>query len=259
MIDFNKFFIIAGPCVIWSEQHLLDIGGKLQEITNEFGVQWVLKASYDKANRSSINSYRGPGFDEGLTILSHVKYQLGCFVTSDVHGPQDCDTAAGVLDIIQIPAFLCRQTDLLVEAGKTGKPVNIKKGQFIDPYSVRAMVNKVRTAKKERPRPQILVTERGTQFGNSDVVVDFRYVGKKLYYRKSHWNILDVTHAVKSWDHSLTLAKAGVAVGVDGIFVEVGSKGCDEKRGYPVEIFKSFLEEVLNIRYAVREKEKKTG
>ena len=166
----KPFVLIAGPCVIESRKMTLNIARVLKEITAQVKVPLIFKASYDKANRTSIRSFRGPGWAEGLDVLAEVRRELKLPVLSDVHTPQEIEQAAGVLDVLQIPAFLCRQTDLLLEAGKTGKPVNIKKGQFLAPWDMAQVVKKVESTGNHN----ILLTERGTSFGYNTLVRDFR-------------------------------------------------------------------------------------
>lgn len=214
--------LIAGPCVIESEDHALFLA---QEIRRRVG-SFVFKASCDKANRSSIDSYRGPGLKEGLRILAAVKRELGCPVLTDIHMPDQAAPAAEVCDILQIPAFLCRQTDLLVEAGRTGRIVNIKKGQFVAPNDFRHAAAKVASTGNER----ILLTERGSSFGYNNLVVDMRSLGAM---RSWGWPVVfDATHSVQLPGAAGTvsggapefiepLSRAAVATGIDGVFVEV--------------------------------------
>ena len=166
----RDFFLIAGPCVIESRDHVLFMASELKRITSAYGVPLVFKASYDKANRTSIKSFRGPGIDEGLDILSEVRTKLYVPVLSDVHEASQCAAAGKVLDILQIPAFLSRQTDLIVAAAGTGQIVNVKKGQFLAPWEMKNVVEKMREAGNER----LLLTERGISFGYNNLVVDFR-------------------------------------------------------------------------------------
>lgn len=222
----QPLFLIAGPCVIESERHALKMAERLQAATRELGVPYIFKASYDKANRSSGDSYRGPGLRRGLEILSRVKKEFGVPVLTDVHSVVEIGPAAEVCDIIQIPAFLSRQTDLLREAGRSGAVVNIKKGQFLSPWEVRQAIEKVKSSGNQR----ILVTERGTTFGYNNLVVDIR--GLAVMREFGYPVILDVTHALQlpgaegkrsggQPQFIETLARAGVAAGVDGIFMEV--------------------------------------
>jgi 2-dehydro-3-deoxyphosphooctonate aldolase (KDO 8-P synthase) len=217
---------IAGPCVIESERHVLAMARALSRVAAEAGVPYIFKASFDKANRSSAGSFRGPGLQEGLRILKTVKTEVGVPVLSDIHEPGQAEAAAEVLDILQIPAFLCRQTDLLIAAGRTGRPVNIKKGQFLSPAEMQNAVDKVRSAGNER----VLVTERGSSFGYQNLVVDFRSL---VVMKESGCPIvMDATHSVQHpgglGDRSggdarfiPFLARAAAAVGIDALFCEV--------------------------------------
>ena len=217
---------IAGPCVIESERHVLTMARALARVAGEAGVPFIFKSSFDKANRSSAGSFRGPGLLEGLRILKTVKSEVAVPVLSDIHEPAQAEAAAEVLDILQIPAFLCRQTDLLVAAGRTGKPVNIKKGQFLSPWEIQNAVDKVRSAGNDR----VLVTERGASFGYQNLVVDFR----SLVVMKETGCpvVMDATHSVQHpggmGDRSggdarfiPFLARAAAAVGIDALFCEV--------------------------------------
>ncbi len=218
--------LIAGMCVIESEDSLLGVGHKLREICERLGMPLVLKASFDKANRTSLAAYRGPGMEEGLSILERVRSRLGVAITSDVHLPSQASAVAGVVDLLQVPAFLCRQTDLLVACAKTGTPVNVKKGQFMAPWDMGAVVEKLRASGCE----SILLTERGTSFGYNQLVVDFRSFPELA--RHGTPVCFDATHAVQApgghtthsgGDRALApvLARAAVAAGVDALFIEV--------------------------------------
>lgn len=222
----NGLALVAGPCVIEGESHLLGVGERLLEICGTAGVPLVLKASFDKANRSSHRSYRGPGLTEGLRILARVKAKLGIPILSDVHETAQVGAAAEVLDVLQIPAFLCRQTDLLLAAARTGKPVNVKKGQFLAPEDMQNVVEKIRSAGNS----QILLTERGTSFGYHNLVVDMR--GLAIMRGLGAPVIFDATHSVQLPGRAGTassgerefiapLARAAVAAGCDGLFLEV--------------------------------------
>jgi 2-dehydro-3-deoxyphosphooctonate aldolase (KDO 8-P synthase) len=221
----NPLFLIAGPCVIESEAHARMVAERVAKIAADAGVPYVFKASYDKANRSSVNSYRGPGLKEGLRILGKIKSELGLSILTDIHEPSHAEPAAEVCDVLQIPAFLARQTDLLVAAAKTGRVVNIKKPQFVSPWDMKNAVEKVESTGNKR----IILTERGASFGYQNLVVDFRSfpVLKKFGYPV----VFDVTHSVQlpgGQGHASggqpefiePLARAGVAAGVDGIFLE---------------------------------------
>jgi 2-dehydro-3-deoxyphosphooctonate aldolase (KDO 8-P synthase) len=222
----SPFVLIAGPCVIESEAHALELAGRLREITARLSVPFVFKASYDKANRTSGRSFRGPGLDEGLRVLAAVKARVGVPILTDIHEPSHAAPAADVADILQIPAFLCRQTDLLVAAAKTGRVVNIKKGQFLAPDDVRHAVAKVRDAGNEH----VVVTERGTSFGYHNLVVDMRAF--PMMRETGVPVVFDVTHSLQlpGGGDGVTaglaqyiepLASAGVAAGLDGVFMEV--------------------------------------
>src|SRR6185436_10267689 len=187
----NPFVLIAGPCVIESEQHCADLAGRLTDIARRTRVPFVFKASYDKANRTSIRSFRGPGLDEGLRILARVKSEFGVPILTDIHEAAHAAAAAGVADILQIPAFLCRQTDLLVAAAKTGRIVNIKKGQFLAPDDVKHAVAKVVDA----GNPRVVVTERGTSFGYHNLVVDMRAF--PMMRAQGVPVVFDVTHSLQ--------------------------------------------------------------
>jgi 2-dehydro-3-deoxyphosphooctonate aldolase (KDO 8-P synthase) len=221
----DPFFLIAGPCVIESEQHARMMAERVAEIATDAGVPFVFKASYDKANRSSVNSFRGPGLKEGLRILSKIKSDLKLPILTDVHETSHAALAAEVADILQIPAFLARQTDLLVAAGKTGRAVNIKKPQFVSPADMKNVVQKIVST----GNTNIILTERGSSFGYQNLVVDFRGIPqmKELGYPV----VFDATHSVQlpgGQGHASggepefiePLARAAVAAGVDGIFIE---------------------------------------
>jgi 2-dehydro-3-deoxyphosphooctonate aldolase (KDO 8-P synthase) len=218
--------LIGGPCAIENEKHALMMAERLQRVTADAGVPFIYKSSYDKANRSSIHSYRGPGLTEGLRILQKVKDETGLAVLSDVHDVTEVAPAAQVLDVLQVPAFLCRQTDLIVACAKSGRPVNVKKGQFVGPRDMINVVEKVRAAGSE----DLLLTERGTTFGYNNLIVDFR--GLPIMRAFGYPVIFDATHSVQlpggQGDRSggerqyvQALARAAVAVGVDGLFMEI--------------------------------------
>ncbi|HEY2843354.1 MAG TPA: 3-deoxy-8-phosphooctulonate synthase [Bryobacteraceae bacterium] len=221
----SKLALIAGPCVIESGEHVTMLASALAKIAQELGAAFVFKASFDKANRSSVNSYRGPGLKEGLRILQSVR-DRGIAVLTDIHEPAQAAQAAEAVDILQIPAFLCRQTDILVEAGRTGRAVNIKKGQFVSPSDIRLAADKVASTGNDR----ILLTERGSSFGYNNLVVDMRGLATM---RGFGWPVVfDATHSVQLPGASGTvsggqpefiepLASAAVAVGVDAVFIEV--------------------------------------
>jgi 2-dehydro-3-deoxyphosphooctonate aldolase (KDO 8-P synthase) len=218
--------LIGGPCAIENEKHALMVAERLLRITGDAGVPFIYKSSYDKANRSSVRSYRGPGLLQGLRILQKVKDETGLAVLSDVHDVSEVAPAAEVLDVLQVPAFLCRQTDLIVACARSGRPVNVKKGQFVAPRDMRNVVEKVRSAGSE----DLLLTERGTSFGYNNLVVDFR--GLPIMREFGYPVVFDATHSVQlpggEGDRSggerryvQALARAAVAVGVDALFMEM--------------------------------------
>ena len=222
----SPFVLIAGPCVIESEAHALELAGRLRDTTAKLSTPFVFKASYDKANRTSGRSFRGPGLDEGLRVLAAVKDRIGVPILTDIHEVSQAAPAADVADVLQIPAFLCRQTDLLVAAANTGRIVNIKKGQFLAPDDIRHAVAKVKDAGNAR----VIVTERGTTFGYHNLVVDMRAL--PIIREGGTPVIFDVTHSLQLpgagdgvtaglAQYIEPLASAGVAAGVDGVFMEV--------------------------------------
>ncbi len=219
-------FLIAGPCVIESERHATMLARRLRDATRALRAPFIFKASFDKANRTSIRSFRGPGLQRGLEILARIKQRLGVLILADVHDVSQVAPAGEVCDVLQVPAFLSRQTDLLVEAGRSGRAVNIKKGQFLSPWDVRHAIAKVESTGNHR----ILVTERGASFGYNNLVVDMR--GLAVMKGFGYPVVLDVTHSLQlpggegsrsggQPQFIETLARAGVAAGADGIFMEV--------------------------------------
>lgn len=217
--------IITGPCVIESESHTMHCAEKLVRIFENKPLKLVFKASYDKANRSSIHSFRGPGLEKGLAILEKVKKTFSLPVTSDVHNPEEVNAAKEVLDIIQIPAFLCRQTDLLLAAGKTGKWVNVKKGQFLSPWEMQNVIDKILSTNNEK----IILTERGTMFGYNNLVSDMRSIiymkqmGKPVCFDASHSVQLPGSFGTSSGgnrDFILPLTKSAIALGIQALFIE---------------------------------------
>ena len=222
----SEIFLIAGPCVIESEDLVMEVAGKMKEITEKLGIKYVFKASFDKANRTSINSFRGPGLEKGLEILSRVKSKYNLPIATDIHEPWQCKEASKVIDVLQIPAFLCRQTDLLIAAAETGKAVNIKKGQFLAPWDMKNVIKKF----EEVGNPNIMLCERGTTFGYNNLVVDMRAL---LEMRKLGYPIVfDATHSVQipggqgettggNREYVYPLMRSAAAIGIDGIFAEV--------------------------------------
>ena len=222
----NPLAFIAGPCVIESEDTTLRVAGKLKEYSEKSNIPFIFKSSYDKANRTSVNSYRGPGIDEGLRILRKVKEKHEVLILSDIHSVGEIVKAADVLDVIQIPAFLCRQTDIIVAASKTGKPVNIKKGQFLAPSDIKNIIEKFTSTGNHN----LLVTERGTSFGYNNLVADMRSI--PIMQGFGFPVIYDATHSVQlpgglgsrsggQREFIEPLARAAVSVGCDAVFMEV--------------------------------------
>lgn len=245
-----RFVLIAGPCVIESRASALKTARFLKKLTDRLQVPFVFKASYDKANRTSLASYRGPGITEGLTILADIKKELGVPVLSDVHGTAEVVSAARVLDIIQIPAFLCRQTDLLLEAAQTGKVVNVKKGQFLAPWDMAAVVEKIEKCGNQN----ILLTDRGTSFGYNNLVSDFRSLA--IMRETGYPVIFDASHSVQQpggLGHASggksefipLLARCAAAAGCDGIFMEVHPQPAKALSDGPNMLALSKLEELL--------------
>jgi 2-dehydro-3-deoxyphosphooctonate aldolase (KDO 8-P synthase) len=252
----TPLFLIAGPCVIESERHALTMARRRAAAARRLGSPYVFKASYDKANRTSLGSYRGPGLLRGLEILGRIKKKLGVPILTDVHEAAHVGPAAEVCDVIQIPAFLSRQTDLLLEAGRSGAVVNIKKGQFLSPWDMRHAIQKVASTGNHR----ILVTERGTSFGYNNLVVDVR--GLKVMKEFGYPVILDVTHALQlpggegkrsggQPQFIEPLALAGVAAGVDGIFMEVHDRPAralsDGANALPLAPFNSLAKKLRDL------------
>lgn len=257
----QPLFLIAGPCVIEGEAHCILIAERLARISAEQKIPLVFKASYDKANRSSLSSYRGPGLVEGLRILRKIKQRFSLPILTDVHEPSHVAPAAEVCDVLQVPAFLSRQTDLLVAAGKSGRAVNLKKGQFLSPWEMANAVEKVASTGNDR----VLVTERGTTFGYQNLVVDMRSF--PILRKLGCPVVFDVTHSVQLPGGEGTssggqpefiepLARAGTAVGVDGLFLEVHDNPAkalsDGSNALPLEKLGNLLERLARIAALVR-------
>lgn len=253
------FFLIAGPCVIEDYDLTLHIGEHLKKVTDGLDIPLFFKASFDKANRTSIHSFRGPGFEKGLEILGSIKRKLNVKIISDIHLPEQAAIAADTLDIIQIPAFLCRQTDLITAACKTGKPVNIKKGQFLSPGECANILTKAH----ESGNKDICITERGSSFGYNNLVVDFRSI--PIIQEMSAPVVFDATHSVQlpggASDSSAgdrrfvpTLSKAAVAAGANGIFIEThpdpDNALCDGPNSLPLSDIKDLLSVLKSIKKA---------
>ncbi len=256
----QPLLLMAGPCALESEELAREIAGTMAEICSRLGISYVFKASFDKANRTSLDSYRGPGLDAGLDILGRIRDEFRVPVISDVHAANQIDQAATVLDILQIPAFLCRQTDLLVAAAQSGKTVNVKKGQFVSPWDMKNAVSKLRQSGCKN----ILLTERGASFGYNNLVVDMR--GLVIMRSFGCPVIFDATHSVQLPGGSGTtssgqrefvapLARAAMATGIDGLFLEVHPDPdcalCDGPNSLPLDQVESLLTRLLAIRLAV--------
>ncbi|MCZ7625549.1 MAG: 3-deoxy-8-phosphooctulonate synthase [Candidatus Methylomirabilota bacterium] len=256
----HPLMLAAGPCVIESEDHLLRVGEAIKAICEACGVPFILKSSYDKANRSSVRSFRGPGLDEGLRILERVKAKLDVPVLSDVHEVRQVSAAAQVLDMLQIPAFLCRQTDLLVAAAQSGRPVNVKKGQFLSPWEAGNIIDKLRSAGSEA----IVLTERGSSFGYNNLVVDIRAL--PILRSFGYPVLFDVTHSVQlpggagdasggQADFIPYLARAAVAAGIDGLFMEVHPDPAQAPSDGPAMLrlnaLSGLLKQLLEVQQAV--------
>ena len=248
--------MIAGPCVIENRDHSLEMSYAIKEVSDDVGIPIIFKSSFDKANRTSIKSFRGPGIEEGMRILSDVKTETGLKVLTDIHSPDQAGLVSDVVDIIQIPAFLSRQTDLLIAAAKTGKPINIKKGQFLAPWDVKHIVKKM----EESGSQNILLTDRGTQFGYNNLVADMRAI--PLMKQFGYPVIFDATHSAQlpggSGGHSSgmrdmipTLARAAVAAGCNGVFMEVHNNvdkaKSDAATQWPLDKLASLLIELKKI------------
>ncbi len=254
--------LLAGPCVIEDEEVTLRIAKRIKEITSRFGVDLIFKSSFDKANRSSIHSYRGPGLDEGLRILRRVKEELHLSLLSDVHRFEEIEKASALLDVIQVPAFLCRQTDFIVEVAKTGKVINIKKGPFLSPWDMRNVIEKVTSTGNEN----LLLTERGTSFGYNNLVSDMRSLAIMRSF--GYPVVYDATHSLQlpgaSGDRSggqrelvPQLARAATATGIDALFMEVHEDPnralCDAENNVSLDVIGVLLTQVKEIDRIVKD------
>ncbi|KWT83641.1 MULTISPECIES: 3-deoxy-8-phosphooctulonate synthase [unclassified Variovorax] len=256
----KPFFLIAGPCVVESEQLQMDTAGTLKEITGSLGIPFIFKSSFDKANRSSGTSFRGPGRDKGLEILAKVKRELGLPVLTDVHTEEDITAAALVVDVLQTPAFLCRQTDFIRAAAQSGKPVNIKKGQFLAPHDMKNVIDKARAAAREKglPEDSFMACERGASFGYNNLVSDMRSLA--IMRETGAPVVFDATHSVQLPGGQGTssggqremvpvLSRAAVAVGVAGLFMETHPDPAkalsDGPNAVPLKHMKALLETLL--------------
>ena len=257
----RPLFLIAGPCVIESEQLQIDVAGKLKEITERLGINFIFKSSFDKANRTSIGSFRGPGMEEGLRVLAEVKRQLGVPVLTDVHEYTPMDEVASVVDVLQTPAFLVRQTDFITKVCATGKPVNIKKGQFLSPWDMKPVVEKAKSTGNQ----QIMVCERGASFGYNNLVSDMRSLA--VMRETGCPVVFDATHSVQlpggqgsssggQREFVPVLARAAIAVGVSGVFMETHpdpSKALsDGPNAWPLDKMRALLETMLELDAATK-------
>ena len=257
----NPFFLIAGPCVIESREMVMEIASFMKETCDELGIRYIFKASFDKANRTSTKSYRGPGIDEGLKILDDVRREVSVPVLTDVHTPEQVRQVADVVDVLQTPAFLCRQTDFIVACAKSGKPVNIKKGQFLSPLAMQFAADKV----VEVGNKNVMLTERGTTFGYQDLVVDYRGIPEMQSF--GYPVILDVTHSLQQPNQTSgvtggmpqlieTVAKAGIAVGADGLFIETHENPAiaksDGANMLRLDLLEGLLTKLVRIREAIK-------
>jgi len=259
--DGQPLILLGGPCALESEEIARTVAGTVAEICNKLGVSYVFKASFDKANRTSLSSYRGPGLKDGLETLSRIRQEMAVPVVSDIHDVTQAKAAGEVLDIIQIPAFLCRQTDLLAAAAQTGKTVNIKKGQFVSPWDMENAVNKVRGAGGSK----IMLVERGASFGYNNLVVDMRSLPIMRSFNCPV--IFDATHSVQlpggaggassgQREFIEPLTKAAVAAGIDGLFMEIhpdpDAALCDGPNSIPLNEVEKLLTKIIRVREAVQ-------
>lgn len=258
----KNFFLIAGPCVVESEEMAFSIAEKIKVITEKHGIPFIFKGSYRKANRSRLDSFTGIGDEKALEILKKVGKEFSIPTITDIHTEMEADLAANYVDVLQIPAFLCRQTELLIAAAQTGKHVNIKKGQFLSAEAMRFAVDKVRQSGNDN----IILTERGTMLGYSDIVVDYRGIPEMK--KNNVPVVLDITHSLQQPNQSSgvtggrpelieAIAKAGIAVGADGIFIETHPNPANAKSDganmLRLDLLESLLVKLINIRKAVNE------
>ncbi len=256
----HPLLLIGGPCALESEELARKVAGTMREICDRLGISYVFKASFDKANRTSLDSYRGPGLEEGLATLAKIRREMAVAVISDIHDVSQVEAAAEVLDILQIPAFLCRQTDLLTAAAKTGKTVNVKKGQFVSPWDMENAVSKMRGAGGSK----IILVERGASFGYNNLVVDMRSLPVMRSFGCPV--IFDATHSVQlpggaggssdgQREFITPLARAAVAAGIDGLFMEIHPNPdkalCDGPNSIPLDEVEELLRQLIRVRDAV--------
>ena len=265
----HRFFLIAGPCVIESEQSAIDIAGQLKEITSALQIPFIYKSSFDKANRSSGTSFRGLGMERGLEILAKVKREIGVPVLTDIHDISEIEPVANVVDVLQTPAFLCRQTDFIRACAQSGKPVNFKKGQFLSPHEMLNVIEKARVAAAEKNLPdQFMVCERGASFGYNNLVSDMRSLA---ILRESHAPVVfDATHSVQlpggqgnssggQREFVPVLARAAVAVGISGLFMETHPDPAKALSDGPNAVPLNRMRELLESLVAIDSVVKKTG
>lgn len=256
----SNFFLLAGPCVIEGESMAMHIAEHIKNVTDRLDIPYVFKGSFRKANRSRLDSFTGIGDEKALRILAKVRETFGLPVVSDVHSVEDVAMAADYIDIIQIPAFLCRQTELLVAAARTGKIVNVKKGQFLSPAAMKFVAEKITAS----GNPNVLLTERGTTFGYTDLIIDYRGIPQMREF--GHPVILDITHSLQQPNQQSgvtggmpslieTVAKAGVAVGADGLFIETHTDPANAKSDganmLRLDLLEGLLEKLVKIRQAI--------
>ena len=263
----RPFFLISGPCVVESEQLQMDVAGRLKEITSALGIPFIFKSSYDKANRSSGGSFRGPGMDRGLEILAKVRQTIGVPVLTDVHSEAEIERVASVVDVLQTPAFLCRQTDFIRAVAQSGKPVNIKKGQFLAPGDMKHVIQKARDAARERGLPEdvFMACERGASFGYNNLVSDMRSLA--ILRETGSPVVFDATHSVQlpggqgstsggQREFVPVLSRAAVAVGVAGLFMEThpdpANALSDGPNAVPLKHMRALLEQLLALDRVVK-------
>jgi 2-dehydro-3-deoxyphosphooctonate aldolase (KDO 8-P synthase) len=263
----KPFFLIAGPCVVESEQLQMDVAGRLKEITSALGIHFIFKSSYDKANRSSGTSFRGPGMDKGLEILAKVKRELKLPILTDVHNERDIAQVAATVDVLQTPAFLCRQTDFIHAVAQSGRPVNIKKGQFLAPHDMVNVIAKARAAAREKglPEDSFMACERGASFGYNNLVSDMRSLA--IMRETGAPVVFDATHSVQlpggqgtssggQREFVPVLARAAIAVGVAGVFMEThpdpANALSDGPNAVPLKHMKALLEQLVSLDRLVK-------
>ncbi|MGY4828457.1 3-deoxy-8-phosphooctulonate synthase [Sphaerotilaceae bacterium SBD11-9] len=263
----QPFFLIAGPCVVESEQLQLDVAGMLKEITGQLGIPFIFKSSYDKANRSSGTTFRGPGMEKGLEILAKVKRELNVPVLTDVHSEAEIATVASVVDVLQTPAFLCRQTDFIHAVAQSGKPVNIKKGQFLAPHDMKNVIDKARAAAKAKglPEDNFMACERGASFGYNNLVSDMRSLA--IMRETGAPVVFDATHSVQlpggqgtssggQREFVPVLSRAAIAVGVAGVFMETHpdpkNAMSDGPNAVPLKHMKALLEQLVALDRVIK-------